>query len=58
MERKVKGMARSSLGRKALSTLVAATMVVSLNAPISAWAGDDTSSGVPTEQSGGGLPRR
>ncbi len=47
------GMARSSLGRKALSTLVAATLVVSLNAPISAWAGDDaagTSGGGYTSQ--------
>ncbi len=48
-------MARSSLGRKALSTLVAATMVVSLNAPISAWAGDDDASQpVAIEESGGG----
>ena len=51
MERKVKGMARSSLGRKALSTLVAATMVVSLNAPISAWAGDE---GTSSDETGGG----
>ncbi len=53
-------MARSSLGRKALSTLVAATLVVSLNAPISAWAGDgdDAQTGTGTEQVGGGsLPR-
>ena len=48
-------MARSSLGRKALSTLVAATMVVSLNAPISAWADNDNgSSGEATVQTGGG----
>ena len=37
-------MARASLGNKALSVLVAATMVVSLNAPVSAWAGDDSAS--------------
>lgn len=46
-------MARASLGNKALSVLVAATMVVSLNAPVSAWAGDDSASaesGAATEQ--------
>lgn len=46
-------MARASLGNKALSVLVAATMVVSLNAPVSAWAGDDSASaesGTTTEQ--------
>lgn len=37
-------MARASLGNKVLSVLVAATMVVSLNAPVSAWAGDDSAS--------------
>lgn len=35
-------MARSTLGHKALSVLVAATMVVSLNAPVSAWADSDS----------------
>lgn len=47
-------MARASLGNKALSVLVAATMVVSLNAPVSAWAGDDSASaesGTTAEQS-------
>ncbi len=34
-------MARTSLGRKALSVFVAATLVVSLNVPISAWADTD-----------------
>ena len=56
-------MARASLGNKALSVLVAATMVVSLNAPVSAWAGDGdaTESGAAAEQPqaentlGGGL---
>ena len=44
-------MARSTLGRKALSVLVATTMVVSLNAPISAWAGNDNATGeTATEQ--------
>ena len=46
-------MARASLGNKALSVLVAATMVVSLNAPVSAWAGDDSAaaeSGAAAEQ--------
>lgn len=37
-------MARASLGNKALSVLVAATMVVSLNAPVSAWADDGDAS--------------
>lgn len=47
------GMARASLGNKALSVLVAATMVVSLNAPVSAWAGDgdaSAESGAAAEQ--------
>lgn len=46
-------MARASLGNKALSVLVAATMVVSLNAPVSAWAGDgdaSAESGAAAEQ--------
>lgn len=41
-------MAKSSLGRKAMSTLVATTMVVSLNAPVSAWAGNDDTAAEPT----------
>lgn len=41
-------MAKSSLGRKAMSTLVATTMVVSLNAPVSAWAGNDDAATEPT----------
>ena len=38
-------MAESSLGRKTLSTFVAATLVVSLNVPMAAWADSDGASG-------------
>lgn len=41
-------MAKSSLGHKAMSTLVATTMVVSLNAPVSAWADNDDATAEPT----------
>lgn len=38
-------MAASKLGRKALSALLAAAMVASLNVPISAWAGNGNEAG-------------
>lgn len=48
-------MARSSLGRMALAALLAATMVVSLNVPISAWAVDsDAEQTVAAGEAGGG----
>ncbi len=48
-------MARSSLGRMALAALLAATVVVSLNVPISAWAVDsDAEQTVATGEAGGG----
>lgn len=43
-------MARTTLGHKALSVLVATTMVVSLNAPISAWADNSTGSAAATTE--------
>ncbi len=43
-------MARTTLGHKALSVLVATTMVVSLNAPISAWADNSTGNAAATTE--------
>ena len=45
-------MARTSLGSKALSVLLAVGLVASLNAPVSAWAaGDDATGAAAVEQS-------
>lgn len=47
-------MARSSLGRMALAAFLAATVVVSLNVPISAWAVDsDAEQTVAAGEAGG-----
>ena len=43
-------MPKSSLARKTLSTFVATTLVVSLNAPVAAWAGDGASGDAAAEQ--------
>ena len=38
-------MAKTSLGSRVLSVLLAASMVASLNAPVSAWAAGDDATG-------------
>ena len=52
-------MARTSLGSRALSVLLAISMVATMNAPVSAWADDDTTNTVaaveqPLDPAGGG----